>query len=77
MSDAPEKKLWTDEDVVKELGNRIKAAADFDLFRDKEFALRALTKAFHNILKHEGRLELFYDDLLSYVETGHYAKKVY
>ena len=73
----PEKKLWSDETVVKELGRRIIEAADFELIRDKEFALRTLTKAFHNILKHEGRMELFYDDLLGYVETGRYEKKVY
>ena len=72
-----EPKKWTDETVVKELGRRIHEAADFELIRDKEFALRALTKAFHNILKHEGRMELFYDDLLSFVETGKYEKRIY
>ncbi|THB71449.1 MAG: hypothetical protein D6E12_01210 [Desulfovibrio sp.] len=72
-----EDKKWTDQTVVEELGRRIHEAADFELIKDKEFALRALAKTFHTILKHEGRMELFYDDLLTFVETGTYEKKVY
>lgn len=69
-------KRYTELEMKKIIHDAVHGVLDLEFIKDKEQAMRDLTKTMHTILRREGH-NLFYDDLLNYVEKQKDTKVVY
>ena len=66
----------SDKEIKELVHDKVHELAELPFVADKDFAKRALVRAFHAILRNE-RYELFMDDLMIYVENKDEQTRVY
>jgi hypothetical protein len=67
---------FTDKEIKELIHKHVHELLEIEFIEDKEFATRALVRAFHAILRNQRR-DIFMDDLLNYVESKDDQKRVY